>query len=383
MFLTQITLLNFKNHESLSLNFSKKINCFIGKNGVGKTNIIDSVYYLCLTKSCFNSIDQQNILFGKDFFRLEGRFIKAVGDNTNHGTGAFEIVYKLPTNKRKELLVNDVAVPKLSDHIGNFPCIIISPDDSQLILGSSEERRKFLDGTISQVNHEYLEWLIVYNKLLTQRNASLKRFAETKKTDKHLLETYDKQLFPLGTKIYEARKVVMEKLQPIFQKYYREISLERELVSFSYYSQLNEKPLDILLEESLNKDLMLQRTDVGVHKDDMEFYITPKSPKGDLKANTNSNNKMKKFGSQGQQKSFIISMKFAQYELIKNSNEVNGKPVLLIDDIFDKLDNDRSQKLIELIASDEFGQIFLTDTDDAHIRETLKGREDLFEVIGI
>ncbi len=359
MFLSKITLLNFKNHESLSLTFSKKINCFIGNNGVGKTNIVDAVYYLCLTKSYFNSVDQQNILFGKDFFRLEGRFQKE--------GGAFEIVYKLPTNKRKELLVNDIVVPKLSDHIGNFPCIIISPDDSQLILGSSEERRKFLDGTISQINHEYLEWLITYNKVLAQRNAALKRFAETKKTDKHLLETYASQLIPLGTKIYEARKVVMHKLQPIFQKFYKEISLERELVSFSYYSQLNEKPFDVLLESSLNRDVMLQRTDVGIHKDDMEFFIGA--------------NKMKKFGSQGQQKSFIISMKFAQYELIAQSKQF--KPVLLIDDIFDKLDNDRSQKLIELIASNNFGQIFLTDTDDAHIRETLKGREDLFEVITV
>ncbi len=379
MFLSKITLLNFKNHESLSLTFSKKINCFIGNNGVGKTNIVDAVYYLCLTKSYFNSIDQQNILFGRDFFRLEGRFKRTagyrggdpagtvVGDNTNTGTDAFEIVYKLPTNKRKELLVNDVVVPKLSDHIGNFPCIIISPDDSQLILGSSEERRKFLDGTISQINHEYLEWLITYNKVLAQRNAALKRFAETKKTDKHLLETYDSQLIPLGTKIYEARKIVMHKLQPIFKKFYKEISLEREPVSFSYYSQLNEKPFDVLLENSLNRDVMLQRTDVGVHKDDMEFFLGA--------------NKMKKFGSQGQQKSFIISMKFAQYELIAQSKQF--KPVLLIDDIFDKLDNDRSQKLIELIASNNFGQIFLTDTDDAHIRQTLKGREDLFEVINV
>lgn len=367
MYLSRITLLNFKNHESLSLSFNKKINCLIGRNGVGKTNILDSVYYLCLTKSYFNSVDQQNILFGKDFFRLEGRFKKH--------SGAFEVVYKLPPNKRKELLINDIAVPKLSDHIGNFPCIIISPDDSQLILGSSEERRKFLDGTISQINHQYLEWLISYNKVLAQRNAALKRFAETRHTDKQLLETYDSQLIPLGTKIYAARKVVMDRLQPVFQRFYKEISLERELVSFGYYSQLNEKPLDILLDESLGKDLALQRTDVGVHKDDMEFFIGA--------------NRMKKFGSQGQQKSFIIAMKFAQYELVKqgvigaDNDNAPGKPVLLIDDIFDKLDNDRSQKLIELIAGDDFGQVFLTDTDDAHIRQTLDGREDLFEVINV
>ncbi len=361
MYLTHISLLNFKNHESLQLSFSRKINCFIGRNGAGKTNILDAVYYLCLTKSYFNSVDQQNILFGQDFFRLQGRFKK--------NDGAFEVVYKLPPTKRKELLINDIAVTKLSDHIGNFPCIIISPDDSQLILGSSEERRKFLDGTLSQINHQYLEWLITYNKVLAQRNAALKRFAETRHTDKQLLESYNSQLIPLGTKIYEARKVVIERLQPVFQQFYKEISLEREPVSFNYFSQLNEKPIDLLLTENLSRDLALQRTDVGVHKDDLEFFI--------------ADNKMKKFGSQGQQKSFIIAMKFAQYEMIKAAATATGKPVLLIDDIFDKLDNERSQKLISLIAGDNFGQVFLTDTDDAHIRETLGGREGLFEVIDI
>lgn len=378
MFLNKLNLLNFKNHEALSLQFSKKINCFIGKNGVGKTNIVDGVYYLCLTKSYFNSVDQQNILFGKDFFRLDGEITK--------GAETFKVVYKLPPNKRKELSVNDVVVPRLSDHIGSFPCIIISPDDSQLVLGTSEERRKFLDGTISQVNHEYLEWLITYAKVLTQRNAALKQFAEHRKTDRHLIETYDKQLVPLGTKIYEARQVVIEKLQPIFQSFYREVSLEREKVSFVYNSQLLHKPLDVLLHENFDRDVMLQRTDAGIHKDDLDFYLTPKSPKGDL------NSRIKKFGSQGQQKSFIIGMKLAQFEIIKRGGSAGSRggdpagtnmPLLLIDDIFDKLDNDRSRKLVELIASENFGQVFLTDTDDAHIREALKGKEDLFQVIEV
>lgn len=371
MYLSKATLYNFKNHESLSLGFSKKINCFIGRNGVGKTNIVDAVYYLCLTKSYFNSVDQQNILFGKDFFRIEGRFKKQ--------NEAYEVVYKLPQNKRKELLINDVAVPKLSDHIGNFPCIIISPDDSQLILGSSEERRKFLDGTISQINHQYLEWLITYNKVLTQRNAALKRFAETRKTDRQLLEIYDNQLVPLGTKIYEARKLVIDKLQPVFQHYYQQISLQRETVKFTYASQLNDTPFDELLTRGVDRDLLLQRTDTGIHKDDIEFFITPNVPQAVA-------SKIKKFGSQGQQKSFIIAIKLAQFELIKQGVEANGgsfKPLLLIDDIFDKLDNDRSQKLIELIAGNEIGQVFLTDTDDAHIRQALSGREDLFEIIPV
>lgn len=369
MFLNKISLLNFKNHASLSLPFSKKINCFIGKNGAGKTNILDSIYYLCLTKSYFSSVDQQNILFGQDFFRLDGEVVKTAGSRGGDpaGTEKFIITYKLPPNKRKELTVNDQIIGRLSNHIGGFPCIIISPDDSQLILGGSEERRKFLDGTISQINRQYLEWIILYQKILTQRNAALKRFNETIKVDRNLIETYDRQLIPLAEGIHQARQVVVAKLQPIFQSFYKDISLEREMVSFSYSSQLNDKPIADLLQDNFQKDVLLARTDAGIHKDDMEFFL--------------GQNKMKKFGSQGQQKSFIISMKFAQYELIKQSK--GYAPFMLIDDIFDKLDNDRSRQLIDLIASDRFGQIFLTDTDDAHIRQTLQGREDLFEVIRV
>ena len=368
MFLTKITLLNFKNHETRSVEFNKKINCIIGNNGVGKTNLLDAIYYLCLTKSYFNSTDQQNILFGKDFFRLEGKLTRA--------TEPFDIVYKLAANKRKELIINDSPVPKLSDHIGNFPAIIISPDDSQLILGSSEERRRFLDNTISQVNHEYLDRLIAYNKVLAQRNAALKRFAETRQVDKPLIETYDQQLIGLGNHIYEARKVAIGKLYPIFQQFYKQLSFEREAVSFTYNSQLNDKPFDELLKRNFDRDIMLQRTDVGIHKDDIEFFLTPVSnEKADAPV------KIKRFGSQGQQKSFIISIKFAQYDFIRRNKDF--KPFLLIDDIFDKLDNDRSQKLVELIAGEEFGQVFLTDTDDAHIREVLRGKEGIFGVVRV
>ncbi len=369
MFLTKITLLNFKNHESRSVSFQKKINCIIGNNGVGKTNLLDAIYYLCLTKSYFNSTDQQNIQFGKDFFRLEGKLTR--------NNELFDIVYKLAANKRKELIVNDTPLPKLSDHIGNFPAIIISPDDSQLILGSSEERRRFLDNTISQVNHEYLDQLIAYNKLLAQRNAALKRFAETRQVDRQLIETYDQQLIGLGNKIYEARKIVIGKLYPIFQRYYKQLSFEREAVSFVYNSQLNDTPFNELLKRSFDRDVMLQRTDVGIHKDDIEFFLTPIG----ADAKPDSSVKIKRFGSQGQQKSFIISIKFAQYDFIRRNKEF--KPFLLIDDIFDKLDNDRSQKLVELIAGEDFGQVFLTDTDDVHINEVLKGKEKLFDIIRV
>lgn len=356
MFLSKLALLHFKNHEQRTVSFSKKVNCFIGNNGAGKTNLLDAIYYLCLTKSYFSSTDVQNILFGKDFFRLEG--------NLTTPLGAFHVVYKLLGGRKKELFVNDVTVPKLSAHIGHFPAVMIAPDDNQLVLGSSEERRRFIDATISQVNIQYLEWLILYNKFLAQRNATLKDFAEKKRTDMDLLESYNVQLHTLGTKIYEARQTVVEQLQPIFNYYYSELSLEREQVSFQYVSQLTDKPLDILLEETLQKDLLLQRTECGIHRDDLDFFI--------------GNNKLKRFGSQGQQKSFIISLKLAQHQFISKAKGFH--PLLLIDDIFDKLDNDRSRQLLHIILSDNFGQVFITDTDEQHILNELGNESEIVTV---
>lgn len=359
MFLSKISLLNFKNHPAKQLAFTTKLNCFIGNNGAGKTNLLDAIYYLCLTKSYFNNTDQQNILFGQEFLRLEGDFVKK--------EEMYYIVYKLSGVRKKELTISDAPVGKLSDHIGNYPAIIITPDDSQLILGASEERRRFLDSTISQVNRQYLLWLMQYNKVLTQRNAALKRMAETSRVDQTLIETYDKQLAPLGVAIFEARQVTIEKLTPIFNAFYKTISLEREHVSMQYVSPLQEAPFEELLDKNFNRDIVLQRTDVGTHKDDIDFFI--------------GTNKMKKFGSQGQQKSFIIAIKLAQYHFIKSAK--GFKPLLLIDDIFDKLDNDRSQRLIEMISGPDFGQVFITDTDDAHIRDALRGNEGSYEVFKI
>jgi DNA replication and repair protein RecF len=356
VFLGKLALLNFKNHPQGAFSFTKKINCIIGPNGTGKTNLLDSIYYLCLTKSYFNSIDQQNILFGQNFLRLEGQM--------TIGPEPFNIVYKLQNVRKKELIVNDLAYSKLSEHIGRFPAIIVAPDDNQLILGGSEERRKFLDSTLSQVDVEYLENLILYNKVLEQRNATLRRFAETGRPDKQLIETYDEQLAPAGEHIYKKRKAALERLNKLFKHYYGIVSLNREEVDFSHVTQLNEQPLKQLLAAGLNRDMMLQRTDTGVHKDDVEFIIR--------------GNKVKKFGSQGQQKSFIIGLKFAQYQFI--SEHKNFKPLLLIDDIFDKLDEERSKKLIELISGNDFGQVFITDTDDKHIIEALADNTGLYEI---
>jgi DNA replication and repair protein RecF len=359
VFLRKLALLNFKNHSQLNVEFSGKLNCIIGNNGVGKTNLLDAIYYLCLTKSYFNSVDQQNILFGQDFFRLEGTF--------EIEEKSVEVVYKLVSGKKKELTISDAPVHKLSDHIGNFPAIIITPDDNQLILGNSEERRRFLDSMLSQVNRQYLLWVMEYNKVLTQRNAALKHFAESGNFNRALIETYNQQLIPLANAVHQARKVAISKLIPSFDAFYRQISLERETVSMAYVSQLNEKPLDVLFDETLKKDTLLQRTEAGIHKDEIDFFI--------------GSGKLKKFGSQGQQKSFIISLKLAQYSFIKAAKGYN--PLLLIDDIFDKLDNDRSQKLVEMISGPDFGQVFITDTDDAHISNTLKNHEGVYRVYNL
>lgn len=330
---------------------------------MGKTNLLDAIYYLCLTKSYFNSSDTQNMLFGQDFFRLEGHI------QTNERQ--LQVVYKVQAPRKKELLVNDAPVPRLSAHIGQLPAVMIAPDDNQLILGGSEERRRFLDSTISQVNHNYLEWLMQYNKYLAQRNSALKDFAERGQVDKTLLESYNLRLAELGTKIYETRRVAIEKLQPLFRQFYQQLSLERDIVSFSYESQLHQKPLEQLLESGLQKDLALQRTEWGIHKDDLEFYIS---------AQRNEAAKIKKFGSQGQQKSFILSLKLAEHQFIKNATGL--LPFLLIDDIFDKLDPDRSRQLMQLISSENFGQVFITDTDDSHIRAELDALQN-FEVFAI
>ena len=356
MFLRKLALLNFKNHPQHHVRFTAKINCIIGNNGVGKTNLLDAIYYLCLTKSYFNAVDQQNILFQTDFFRLEGEFEKQ--------EQPYHIVYKLAAGRKKELTVNEAAVNKLSDHIGQFPAIIITPDDSQLILGNSDERRRFLDNTISQVNRQYLLWVMEYNKVLAQRNTALKRFAEAGTFNRDLIAAYNHKLVPLGDAIHQARQTAIRQLLPAFNRYYGIISLAREQVNLAYVSQLNEKPLEVLLHDNLQRDALLQRTEAGIHKDDIDFFI--------------GENKLKKFGSQGQQKSFVVAIKLAQYRFIQQMKGYH--PVLLIDDIFDKLDNDRSRKLVEVIAGDDFGQVFLTDTDDAHISHALKGREEHFEV---
>lgn len=338
MLLKKLSIINFKNLASQSFDFEDKINCFVGENGVGKTNVLDAIYYLSFTKSYFNPVAVQNIKHGESFFVLEGHY------NVNERNEV--LICSLKKGQKKLVKRNGKAYEKFSDHIGQFPLVIISPADRDLVIEGSETRRKFVDGVISQQDKSYLHDIIAYNKVLSQRNALLKYFAANRTFDALNLEAYDAQLIDLGTRIYSKRKAFLELFTPIFNKKYQIISNEKEQVQLVYKSQLHTVDMKTLLQQSLDKDKVLQYTTAGTHKDDLSFEI--------------SNYPMKKFGSQGQQKSFLIALKLAQFEFIKQQSDMT--PILLLDDIFDKLDENRVAHLVDMVNGDDFGQIFITDT---------------------
>jgi DNA replication and repair protein RecF len=338
MYLQRISLVNFKNIETQTFDFQSKVNCFVGENGIGKTNILDAIYYLSFAKSYFNPIAGQNIRHGEGFFMIEGDYL--LNDRSE------KIVCSLKKGQKKVLKRNGKAYEKFSEHIGQLPLVIISPADRDLVTEGSDTRRKFIDGVISQQDKSYLQNLIAYNKILTQRNALLKYFAANRTFDALNLKVYDEQLCAYGNEIYQKRKQFLETFIPIFNRKYQIISNDKEQVDLEYNSQLLTSSFQNLLEQNLEKDRMLQYTSVGIHKDDLNFQI--------------GTYPIKKFGSQGQQKSYLISLKLAQFEFIKQQSEVI--PILLLDDIFDKLDEKRVLQIVNLVNDDEFGQIFITDT---------------------
>ncbi len=338
MFLQTITLRNFKNFSESAFEFSPKINAFVGRNGVGKTNLLDAVHYLALTKSYLNFSDVQNIKFEEDFFSIEGNFRK---------NNQEEVVFcGVQREKGKILKRNAKPYERISDHIGHFPVVMISPYDLDLIKEGSEVRRKFMDNIISQSNKEYLQSLMRYNRVLNQRNSLLKYFFQNQTFDKVSLEIYDEELIELGNYIFEQRKKFIAEFLPIFSHFYQILSQGNESVHIRYESDLEETSLDNLLKESLSKDRLAQFTTRGIHKDDLKFTLI--------------NYPIKKFGSQGQQKSYLISLKLAQFELMKSY--LKTTPLLLLDDIFDKLDEIRVEQLIKLVNEEKFGQIFISDT---------------------
>jgi DNA replication and repair protein RecF len=338
LYLKQLQLLFYKNIIDTSFEFDQKINGFVGQNGIGKTNVLDAIYHLAHGKSYFNPISNQNITHNEDFFMIDGRF--EIDEN------AEQIVCSLKRHQKKVLKRNGKIYDKLSDHVGLIPLVIISPADSDLISEGSDIRRKFVDGIISNNNKPYLNQLIKYHQIVAQRNALLKYFALNRTFDGTTLEVYNEQLHDLGQNLFELRKSFMAEFLPIFQKYYQVISSGHEQVNIKYASDLDEELLINLLKINLNKDKILQYTSKGIHKDDLLFEI--------------DGHPVKKFGSQGQQKSFLIALKLAQFSFLNQQSQ--KKPILLFDDIFDKLDEYRVQKIIQMVNDDTFGQIFITDT---------------------
>ncbi|MDC1492937.1 DNA replication and repair protein RecF [Flavobacteriaceae bacterium] len=349
MILKSITLTNYKSFSNKTIELDPNINCFIGPNGVGKSNVLDAIYHLSFGKSYFNPISSQNIKHEEDFFAIKGCYQKNSKEEV--------IVINFKKNDKKIIKRNNKKYEKFSDHIGLLPLVIISPSDRNLISEGSDIRRKFLDSIISQSDKKYLDGVINYNKILTQRNSLLKLIFKDKNIDKKTIEVYDSQLESIGEDIFNKRKVFLEDFIPVFKEKYKSISNDNEQVDINYKSDLELGKLSILLHNSLEKDMFLQYTSKGVHKDDLVFNI--------------NNFSVKKFGSQGQQKSLLIALKLAQFDFLKN--QTNNNPILLLDDIFDKLDKNRVKQIIHLVSANDFGQIFISDTDKERTKESIKG----------
>jgi len=348
MFIKNLKLFNFKNHSEKSFDFSPEINCFVGNNGAGKTNILDALHYLSMAKSFLGNLDAQNILHDSDFFAIEAEI---QGEEKND-----IIKVQLPKEGKKIIKKNDKTYERIADHIGFLPSVMISPYDANLISDGSESRRKFLDAMISQTDSDYLFALIQYQKTLQQRNALLKYFAKNRTFDLDSLEIYNDPLTKFGTQIFEKRQRFVASILPTIQHFYEIISKGNEKVTVIYESNLNEQNFEEILSENLEKDRVLTYTSRGIHKDDLRFEM--------------NENLIKKFGSQGQQKSFLIALKLAQIKRIKDIT--NKNPILLLDDIFDKLDDNRVSQLIELVNQQNFGQIFITDTHRERTESVVK-----------
>lgn len=359
MFLSKLLLHNFKNYQLLDLELSPGINGLVGINGSGKTNVLDAVHYLSMCKSYLNNIDRQNVHFDQSFFSIQGNW------NSDGKVSEVHCTYKV--GAKKVIKYNKKPYEKITEHIGRFPVVFISPYDGDLIAEGSDMRRKWMDGILVQLDKNYLEDLQRYQKVLDQRNALLKNMFEHRLFDRESIEVWNIQLITLGEQIFKKRATFLEEFIPVFERFYYEIGNDNEAIGLEYRSQLNEGSFSDLISESEKKDAFTQYTNVGTHKDDLIFTI-----KG---------HPVKKFGSQGQQKSFIIALRLAQYDYLKMHKKT--KPVLLLDDIFDKLDNQRVEKLIRLVTADYFGQVIVTDTDNRRmieLFESLNIERKLFQV---
>ncbi|MBK8965487.1 MAG: DNA replication/repair protein RecF [Lewinellaceae bacterium] len=359
MNLQSIKLSNFKNYRQQTVSLSARLNCFVGLNGMGKTNLLDAVYMLCLTRSHRNLPDKNLIRHGEAFFRLEGQF--------QHEKVKNKIAIKYAAGQRKVVEENGSAYERLADYIGRYPVVMIAPDDISLVQEGSEERRRFLDTTLSQIYPEYLQNLLLYNNLLKQRNALLKLFAEHRRFDPTLLEALDRQLPGPAHAVVEKRRAFAAQFVPLFQEFYSAIAGSEELVSVELESGIGDRDFATVLLENRDKDRALERTAAGPHRDDLRLSLHGQP--------------IKKYASQGQLKSFLLALRLAQYALLRR--EKGLAPLLLLDDIFAKLDEQRVQQLMNLLIEREFGQIFITDTQRSRIESVVTafpGKYRIFEV---
>ena len=347
MYLKKLSLTNFKNYELGELEFSSKINCFVGNNGVGKTNILDAIHYLSLTKSFFHSIDSVSIKHGEDYFIVQGTFNREEEEDN--------IYCAFQKQKQKLLKRNGKEYQKLSDHVGRYPVVMISPADSALVTEGSEERRKFMNKIVSQYNNEYLDSVLRYSKALQQRNKLLKDFKTAGRFDMDMLSVWDSQLVKYGDYIFRERSILINELVPVFQEYYEMISNGKEQIRLAYHSHLAEGDFREALFNSISKDRFLEYTTIGIHKDDLLLEM--------------DGFPVKSLGSQGQQKSFLVALKLAKFDYIKR--KAGFSPILLLDDIFDKFDADRVEQIIKLVGNHRFGQIFITDTHQSRLQDIL------------
>ena len=359
MRLEKLRLINFKNYGEASLEFPSKVNCFLGLNGSGKTNLLDAIYFLSFTKGFLNATDGHNIRHESDSFLLHGTFDL---EGVKH-----EVSTQVQTGHKKIFREDGQDYEKISDHIGKYPVVLISPSDIDLIKEGSEARRKFFDSMIAQIDHAYLQVLMQYHHCLKQRNSLLRMFQERQSTDSDLIDTYDQQLVKTGQVIFEKRKEFIAEFLPLLNSAFNLLVDQKEEATLTYRSDLFENDFLNALKQSLAKDLALQRTSAGIHRDDYEFGF--------------AHGEMKRLGSQGQQKSFLVALKLANVEVIKQHKGFN--PILLLDDIFDKLDDIRIGRLLKIVAGKNYGQLFITDAGPERTEALLKEigvKSDIFEV---
>ena len=339
LLLDSITLFQFKNYSNRSFQFPDRIPGICGNNGVGKTNLLDAVHYLCFTKSYFTRVDANNVMQGTNGFRLEGQF--RINGQSEQAVCIFR------ENGKKEFMIDEQPYDKFSQHIGRYPCVIIAPDDASLITGGSEERRKFLDSLLSQLDSDYLAQLIAYNKLIQQRNSLLRSFADSGQKDLTLLEVLDQQLIKPGNFIFERRKDFLIPFLPAVKRLYQEIARQPEEFTLLYESQLLHSSIEELFRATRNKDIALQRTSAGIHRDDIDIVL--------------GNQPFRSIASQGQRKSLLFALKLAEMEVLER--EKGFPPILLLDDVFEKLDEDRISNLLSMVCERNEGQVLITDTN--------------------